>query len=188
MTQLESKVKSMEGSLFSKIKPGDMVYIIEAGGKIVPEMVGEVSKRGFNLIEPGGFYFFDELNQAWFFAEEQAQAVLTQNKKEKLNNVRKIQVTPENMQSICTQAVNSFGDAPQMLVAIEEMAELTQALSKSGRYGIEAARAQVLEEMADVYIMLEQLKIIFNFSAEEVQREQAVKLEKLKKYLGSKKK
>lgn len=95
---------------------------------------------------------------------------------------------PENMQSICTQAVNSFGDAPQMLVAIEEMAELTQALSKSGRYGIEAARAQVLEEMADVYIMLEQLKIIFDFSAEEVQREQAVKLGKLKKYLGSEKK
>ena len=98
----------------------------------------------------------------------------------------KTMTATENMQSVCAQAVNSFGDAPQMLVALEEMAELTQALSKSGRYGREAARAQVLEEMADVYIMLEQLKIIFDFSAEEVQREQAVKLEKLKKYLGSK--
>lgn len=109
----------------------------------------------------------------------------------RLGKVRLLENTAretDDLKAVCAQAINSFGDAPQMLVAIEEMAELTQALSKSGRYGIEAARAQVLEEMADVYIMLEQLKIIFDFSAEEVQQEQAVKLEKLKKYLGSKKK
>lgn len=60
--------------------------------------------------------------------------------------------------SIYREAITTYGEIPQIDVAIEEMAELTQALSKYKR----GKQHNVEEEIADVSIMLEQLKIIFN--------------------------
>ena len=59
-------------------------------------------------------------------------------------------------------AIKQYGVKSQVDVAIEEMAELTQALIKNRRYPEdEEIRKNVREEMADVSIMLDQLKIIF---------------------------
>lgn len=54
--------------------------------------------------------------------------------------------------------IMKYGDA-QVVVAIEELSELQKELCKSLR-GKENKNA-ILEEMADVYIMLEQMKIWF---------------------------
>lgn len=67
---------------------------------------------------------------------------------------------------ICTEAVEKYGQTLQLVVAIEEMAELTKELCKSIRTSIENRIAGVTEETADVEIMLEQLKIIYGNRAE----------------------
>ena len=58
------------------------------------------------------------------------------------------------------RAVNHYGEASRLILAVEEMSELTKELSKHirGRNNMPA----ICEEMADVEIMLEQLKIVFN--------------------------
>lgn len=65
---------------------------------------------------------------------------------------------------ICRRAIYKWGQRKQMLKAIEEMNELSRALC---RYLSEdkprpATIANVCEEAADVTIMLEQLRMIFN--------------------------
>ena len=62
-------------------------------------------------------------------------------------------------------AVRAFGPDQQALKAVEELGELVQALCK---FRVEAANGNasalwdnIAEEMADVYIPLEQLKIIY---------------------------
>ena len=64
------------------------------------------------------------------------------------------------------------------------MAELTKALCKIKRAQagceVTAAIGNVIEEMADVQIMLDQLRIIFHRSTEEVEE---AKLERLKNRL-----
>lgn len=67
---------------------------------------------------------------------------------------------------ICTEAVEKYGQTLQLVVAIEEMAELTKELCKSIRTSIENRIAGVTEETADVEIVLEQLKIIYGNRAE----------------------
>ena len=65
---------------------------------------------------------------------------------------------------ILTGAIELFGKQAQEIVAMEEMSELIQALSKNMR-GADN-RSNISEEIADVEIMLEQLKIIFNNESE----------------------
>lgn len=47
-------------------------------------------------------------------------------------------------------------------MAIEELAELQKAILKNRRYNTEKTRNEVIDEIADVEIMLEQLKIIYS--------------------------
>ena len=60
---------------------------------------------------------------------------------------------------ICSLAVRTFGKQSQIIVAIEEMSELTKEITKDirGKGNIDA----ISEEIVDVEIMLEQLKIIY---------------------------
>ena len=59
-------------------------------------------------------------------------------------------------------AVQTYGANAQILIAVEEMAELTKALLKFIRYGDRPAVLESInEERADVEIMLNQLHVIF---------------------------
>lgn len=64
------------------------------------------------------------------------------------------------MRNIFKSAVETFGSDIQLIMLIEEMSELTQAISKYFR-GEENAE-NIAEEIADVHIMLEQALVIFN--------------------------
>ena len=78
--------------------------------------------------------------------------------------------------AVCKAAVHTYGKDLQRMTAIEEMSELTKELSKyiRGRQNI----GGICEEMADVEIMLEQLKIVFrNRAAVDYHRSQ--KLQRL---------
>ena len=75
-----------------------------------------------------------------------------------------------------SEAVRTYGKQSQLIMAMGEMAELTKELSKNIR-GAKNTSA-ISEEMADVEIMLEQLKIIFG-NRSEVDRVRCEKLDRL---------
>lgn len=79
---------------------------------------------------------------------------------------------------IIRETVNIYGDK-QYMTAVEEMAELMQAISKFLRIDCsgcsDAARIQkeainsITAEMADVYVMLEQLQLMLNIKNADIQ-------------------
>ena len=58
--------------------------------------------------------------------------------------------------------INHYGPMPQQDMAIEELSELQKAILKHRRYATEETKKEVIEEIADVQVMIEQLKIIFS--------------------------
>ncbi len=89
----------------------------------------------------------------------------------------------ENQKEIIAQTVEKYGDK-QLMQAVEEMAELMQALSKYQRIDYTGCQSlidcwnrqdpvveNITEEMADVYIMLEQLQIFFEIDDKEIKSE-----------------
>lgn len=60
------------------------------------------------------------------------------------------------------KAVETYGYRAQQAMAIEEMSELTKAICKFWRHKNKETYDDVLEEMADVEIMLDQLKMMFS--------------------------
>ena len=77
---------------------------------------------------------------------------------------------------IYTAAVKKFGKEHQLVLCMEEMAELTKELSKNMRGSKNITN--ISEEMADVEIMLEQLRVIFG-NRSEVDTIEAEKLLRL---------
>ena len=93
-------------------------------------------------------------------------------------------MTTEERRALLDRAITAYGAPAQMDMAVEEMAELTKALCKVKRASCaaeaKAALENVVEEMADVQIMLDQLRIIFGRSTAEAEE---AKLERLKNRL-----
>lgn len=89
-------------------------------------------------------------------------------------------MTTEERRALLERAITTYGAPAQMDMAVEEMAELTKAICKVKRVSCTAEAKAVLEnvveEMADVQIMLDQLRIIFHRSTEEIEE---AKLERL---------
>lgn len=86
----------------------------------------------------------------------------------------------EARRALLEHAIRLYGEPAQMDMAVEEMAELTKAICKVKRASCAAEAAAALEnaveEMADVQIMLDQPRIIFHRSTEEIEE---AKLERL---------
>lgn len=61
---------------------------------------------------------------------------------------------------IYEDAIRTYGPSLQCMVAIEEMSELTKELCKHERW--QGSAEHIAEEIADVTIMMEQLRLIFN--------------------------
>ena len=77
--------------------------------------------------------------------------------------------------------IDQYGEQAQIDVAIEEMSELIKALIKDRRYGNTKTLNSVLEELADVSIMLEQLLLIYDPEGDIGVKEWVeIKLERLK--------
>jgi NTP pyrophosphatase (non-canonical NTP hydrolase) len=67
-------------------------------------------------------------------------------------------------------------------IAIEEMSELTKAIIKNRRYKTFATLENLYEELADVYIVLEQ--IMMSLDKDRVQNYVNSKLQRLNERLG----
>lgn len=80
------------------------------------------------------------------------------------------------------RAIDTWGRHAQVDMMIEEMSELTKALLKERRKpplplsGLEKAIADIREEMADVQIMLDQMKLIYGDPA-DIEAEKLSRLE-----------
>ena len=86
---------------------------------------------------------------------------------------------------VMIEAIRQNGYKMQTMVAIEEMSELTKELVKfmRGEHNTDA----IAEEIADVEIMLCQLKIIYDIKDEDVEKLMVIKLERLKERLEGRK-
>lgn len=84
--------------------------------------------------------------------------------------------------TILETAIKAYGKDMQLNVAIEEFSELIKEICKNkrGRENIES----ITEEMADCYIMLEQLVLIFGIENDEINRVISEKLTRLEERLG----
>lgn len=62
--------------------------------------------------------------------------------------------------AVCKRAVDAYGKEHQLIICMEEMAELTKELTKNlrGHHNLQ----DISEEVADVEIMLEQVKVLFD--------------------------
>lgn len=79
------------------------------------------------------------------------------------------------------RALKTWGKVPQMLQVIEEMSELTKEILKNiNRHKDNIS--ELIEETADVEIMLEQLKYCYNIH-QQVADYKAQKLQKIEKRL-----
>lgn len=77
------------------------------------------------------------------------------------------------------RAIDTYGVRSQEDVAIEEMSELTKAIIKNRRYNTDETKANIVEEMADVLIMLFQLMNVYGVPSQVYE----AKVDRLKKRL-----
>ena len=80
------------------------------------------------------------------------------------------------------KAIATYGKDMQLNVAIEEFSELIKELCKNKRG--RDNRKNIIEEMADCYIMLEQLAIIFEIPNHAINEVASKKIERLEKRLA----
>lgn len=93
------------------------------------------------------------------------------------------------MRPILKKAIETYGAEAQLNVAIEELSELIKEICKYKR-GADNKEA-IIEEMADCYIMLKQMQMIFGLGSTVIVDAMRKKIDRLEKRLdkadGSKK-
>ena len=86
------------------------------------------------------------------------------------------------MRDICSRAICHYGQEAQRLIAIEEMSELTKALCKVSRD--QSSRDKIADEVADVYICLSQIELMFKLGSTVPER-MAFKLGRLEQRMDA---
>ena len=90
-------------------------------------------------------------------------------------------MTTAERTEILKRAISVYGRQAQTDMMIEEMSELTKALLKERRVppvpvnGLETAIRDIREEMADVQIVLDQMRLIYG-NATEIEEEKLARL------------
>ena len=82
------------------------------------------------------------------------------------------------------RAIETYGKDMQLTVAVEEFSELIKEICKSKR-GADNREA-IIEELADCYIMLSQVRIIYGITDDELWAKRVEKLKRLEKRLDGK--
>ena len=96
----------------------------------------------------------------------------------------------DNIATTLAKARETYGNTPQILVAIEELNELACVLAKFPRYDSEQ-EAQIelhqkaMDEVADVEIILHHVKAIFNLNQEEIDARKIAKIGRLQRWLNN---
>ena len=84
----------------------------------------------------------------------------------------------ERETKILCDAIKEFGEHAQLQMVIEECAELIKAVCKYLRNPVEDNKIYILEEIADVLIMIQQVQIMYGFEmVNDFRREKILRLE-----------
>lgn len=70
---------------------------------------------------------------------------------------------------------NHYGLRRQLWQTVEETAELTQVICKTGRYDMDTVRDHLVEEVADVSIMIDQIVYLLGYNMIAKIREEKIK-------------
>lgn len=86
---------------------------------------------------------------------------------------------------IMSDMIEKFGEK-QMIIAVEELSELQKEICKKLRNPHSTSDEHILEEMADVYIMLTQITIFYQLKVDDIMKIMKEKLERTKRlYLNN---
>lgn len=86
---------------------------------------------------------------------------------------------------ILRKNIKRHGHTTEMFIAAEEAAELIQAISKVRRYGyIGEHKDNLIEEIADVSIILQELKMMFDITDAEIDKMIDFKINRINKRLN----
>lgn len=88
-----------------------------------------------------------------------------------------------DVKTIYERALERWGIDSQVKVCIEELAELIQVLAKFGRKRNGSIKDNIAEEIADVELMMEQMKVAFEIR-EDVEGWKHEKIERLEGFLN----
>lgn len=89
----------------------------------------------------------------------------------------------EAKESLLRKVLSKWGLNSELDVSIEECSELIQAICKLRRYGeTEKTVTNLIEEIADVSIICDQLSLIYG--KDKVKKQKDIKLERLKQRLN----
>lgn len=73
------------------------------------------------------------------------------------------------IRDVLERIINKYGVNEQSRQAMEELAELIQAINKCLRYPTRVSRLQLIEEIADVSIMIGQLRLMYDIDDGELE-------------------
>lgn len=93
-----------------------------------------------------------------------------------------VSANPGRLASLCIRAVQSHGPVPQLQMLAEECSELAVAAHHAAR-GRDGARAEVVEELADVMITSTQAQMILGITTDELCAAVERKLSRLERRL-----
>ena len=90
----------------------------------------------------------------------------------------------EEYASILEENIKEHGVAFETVIAMEECAELIQAISKVKRYGfVGEYRDNLIEEIADVSIVIREIMMIFGISVGDINEVIDSKIQRIKSRL-----
>ena len=90
----------------------------------------------------------------------------------------------EEYASILEENIKEHGVVLETVIAMEECAELIQAISKVKRYGfVGEYRDNLIEEIADVSIVIREIMMIFRISDGDINEVIDSKIQRIKKRL-----
>lgn len=87
---------------------------------------------------------------------------------------------------IIIDIINQYGETSQVLQSIEEMSELTKELIKN-IYRNENNEKEIIQEIADVIVMITQLVVIYKIDVEKIYGAIEYKLERQEKRMNNEK-
>ena len=96
----------------------------------------------------------------------------------------------KEQKDILKQCRDTYGDTAQILVSIEELNELACVLAKYPRYdthnqAVSELREKALDEVADVFIVLDHIKNILELSDQELTRRIEKKVQRVTRWLDT---
>ena len=96
-----------------------------------------------------------------------------------ISNINDVLMLSSSNEELYKSAIKAWGESSQILMCVEECAELQKNLLHELRLKKTVRREDILDELVDVQIMIEQMRLVYRFSPLEFLEQRAKKLKRL---------